>query len=149
MCAGVLGGGACAQARTWACVCACVRAHVPQEPAQVSVCLGGDGARWQWTGRLSSLCSYHKPGAFVTTGSPPPPPPGGAVLLQTAHFCSMCGPKFCSMNITQELRQYAQQQQQAAAASGGQAEKAGAAELVEGMRHMSTEFRARGAQLYH
>ena len=29
--------------------------------------------------------------------------------LQTAHFCSMCGPKFCSMNISQELRQLAQQ----------------------------------------
>ncbi len=27
---------------------------------------------------------------------------------KTAHFCSMCGPKFCSMNITQELREYAQ-----------------------------------------
>ena len=29
---------------------------------------------------------------------------------KTAHFCSMCGPKFCSMSITQELREYAEQQ---------------------------------------
>lgn len=26
---------------------------------------------------------------------------------KTAHFCSMCGPKFCSMNISQEIQQYA------------------------------------------
>ncbi len=25
---------------------------------------------------------------------------------KTAHFCSMCGPKFCSMRITQDIRQY-------------------------------------------
>lgn len=29
---------------------------------------------------------------------------------KTAHFCSMCGPKFCSMSITQELREYAEKQ---------------------------------------
>src|SRR5439155_20249786 len=28
---------------------------------------------------------------------------------KTAHFCSMCGPKFCSMKITQEVREYAAQ----------------------------------------
>jgi hypothetical protein len=42
------------------------------------------------------------------------------LLLQepakTAHFCSMCGPKYCSMNITQEIRQYAQQNAALAAA---------------------------------
>lgn len=27
---------------------------------------------------------------------------------KTAHFCSMCGPKFCSMNISQEIQQYAE-----------------------------------------
>lgn len=34
---------------------------------------------------------------------------------KTAHFCSMCGPKFCSMNITQEIRAAAQEQAAAAA----------------------------------
>ena len=29
---------------------------------------------------------------------------------KTAHFCSMCGPKFCSMKITQEVREYAAKQ---------------------------------------
>ena len=28
---------------------------------------------------------------------------------KTAHFCSMCGPKFCSMRITQDIREFAQQ----------------------------------------
>jgi phosphomethylpyrimidine synthase len=29
--------------------------------------------------------------------------------FKSAHFCSMCGPKYCSMNITQEIRQMAEQ----------------------------------------
>jgi phosphomethylpyrimidine synthase len=29
---------------------------------------------------------------------------------KTAHFCSMCGPKFCSMKITQEVREFAAKQ---------------------------------------
>jgi phosphomethylpyrimidine synthase len=32
----------------------------------------------------------------------------------TAHFCSMCGPKFCSMKITQEVREFAAKQNQSA-----------------------------------
>jgi phosphomethylpyrimidine synthase len=35
---------------------------------------------------------------------------------KTAHFCSMCGPKFCSMKITQEVREFARMQEQGAAA---------------------------------
>ncbi len=48
---------------------------------------------------------------------------------KVAHFCSMCGPKFCSMHLTQEIREAA------AAAERGMAEKA-------------EEFRAKGAELY-
>jgi len=33
---------------------------------------------------------------------------------KTAHFCSMCGPKFCSMKITQEVREFAAKQNQSA-----------------------------------
>ncbi len=56
---------------------------------------------------------------------------------KTAHFCSMCGPKFCSMQITQEIRDLAQ------------SEGADAAELREaGMREKAEEFRAGGSQLY-
>ncbi len=53
---------------------------------------------------------------------------------KVAHFCSMCGPKFCSMKISQEVRDYA------------------AAQAIEmqqnGMEAMSSEFRARGGELY-
>jgi phosphomethylpyrimidine synthase len=54
-----------------------------------------------------------------------------------AHFCSMCGPKFCSMKITQEVRDYAAQR-------GVAADEA----LHVGMDEKSTEFKQAGAQMY-
>ena len=57
---------------------------------------------------------------------------------KVAHFCSMCGPKFCSMEITQQVRDYARQlgiDETAAAASGMQAK--------------SREFIDTGAEIYH
>ncbi|KAL4438520.1 hypothetical protein ABPG77_000168 [Micractinium sp. CCAP 211/92] len=72
---------------------------------------------------------------------------------KTAHFCSMCGPKFCSMQITQELRQLAQEQQAAAAAAAAAAADDVVAEgeqlVQEGMRQMSEEFKKMGAEIYH
>ncbi len=56
---------------------------------------------------------------------------------KTAHFCSMCGPKFCSMKITQEVRDYA-------AAKGLEAADAAAA----GMAERSTVFTEQDAELY-
>ena len=56
---------------------------------------------------------------------------------KTAHFCSMCGPKFCSMKITEDVRQYA--------AERGYAE--GDA-LEKGMRDKSLEFEAQGGEVY-
>ena len=56
---------------------------------------------------------------------------------KVAHFCSMCGPKFCSMKITQEVREYAAQQE------------ALAQPIEIGMAQMSSEFRSRGSELYH
>jgi phosphomethylpyrimidine synthase len=49
-----------------------------------------------------------------------------------AHFCSMCGPKFCSMKITQDVRDYAAQLEAAEA----------------GMAAKSAEFRERGSEVY-
>ncbi|EOF5706223.1 phosphomethylpyrimidine synthase ThiC [Salmonella enterica] len=50
---------------------------------------------------------------------------------KVAHFCSMCGPKFCSMKISQEVRNYA------------------AAQTIEvGMADMSENFRAKGDEIY-
>lgn len=45
---------------------------------------------------------------------------------KTAHFCSMCGPKFCSMRITQDIREYA----------------------AKGLEEKSQEFRAAGSRIY-
>ncbi|SHH28052.1 phosphomethylpyrimidine synthase ThiC [Massilia sp. CF038] len=56
---------------------------------------------------------------------------------KVAHFCSMCGPHFCSMKITQEVREYA--------ASNGLSE--GAA-VRQGMEVKAIEFIKNGAQLY-
>ncbi|MDN4037516.1 phosphomethylpyrimidine synthase ThiC [Massilia sp. YIM B02443] len=56
---------------------------------------------------------------------------------KVAHFCSMCGPHFCSMKITQEVREYA-------AANGVQ----DGAALDRGMQEKAIEFVRNGAQLY-
>ncbi|MDB5969621.1 MAG: thiC [Hydrocarboniphaga sp.] len=61
-------------------------------------------------------------------------PQEGAKL---AHFCSMCGPHFCSMKITQDVRDYA--------AKIGADEKAA---LEAGMAEKSEEFRRQGGDLY-
>ncbi len=55
-----------------------------------------------------------------------------------AHFCSMCGPKFCSMKITQEVREYAAQK--------GVEEQAA---VDAGMEEQAVRFREAGAQVYH
>jgi len=56
---------------------------------------------------------------------------------KTAHFCSMCGPHFCSMKISEDVRQYA-------AAQGIAEEQA----LAQGMAEKSREFVNAGAELY-
>ena len=57
---------------------------------------------------------------------------------KSAHFCSMCGPKFCSMKITQDVRDYA-------AEHGMEAFEA----IDEGMAEKAAEFREQGAEVYH
>ncbi|HUR23850.1 MAG TPA: phosphomethylpyrimidine synthase ThiC, partial [Acidimicrobiales bacterium] len=61
--------------------------------------------------------------------------PAGAA--KTAHFCSMCGPKFCSMRISQDVRDYA-------ATHGVSEEDA----LELGMEEKSVEFVRRGSTVY-
>ena len=56
---------------------------------------------------------------------------------KTAHFCSMCGPHFCSMKITEDVRKYAAEQ--------GLTESEG---LESGMQEKSKEFSQAGAELY-
>jgi phosphomethylpyrimidine synthase len=56
---------------------------------------------------------------------------------KTAHFCSMCGPKFCSMEITQQIRDYA--------ARHGLTD---AEAIDQGMHDKSDEFCRTGLELY-
>jgi phosphomethylpyrimidine synthase len=60
-----------------------------------------------------------------------------AAPAKRAHFCSMCGPKFCSMKITQEVREYAR-------THGLETADA----LEAGMREKSDEFQRTGAAVY-
>ena len=58
--------------------------------------------------------------------------------MKVAHFCSMCGPHFCPMKITQDVREYA--------------EKLGVSEkdaLSKGMEEKSIEFIKKGSEIYH
>jgi len=59
-------------------------------------------------------------------------PAQGAKL---AHFCSMCGPKFCSMKISQDVRDYAAKQKEQV-------------EVEQGMADMAEQFRKSGSELY-
>jgi phosphomethylpyrimidine synthase len=56
---------------------------------------------------------------------------------KTAHFCSMCGPHFCSMKITEDVRKYAEEQK----VSEQEA-------LQKGMEEKSREFMEKGSELY-
>jgi phosphomethylpyrimidine synthase len=57
---------------------------------------------------------------------------------KVAHFCSMCGPHFCSMKITQDVREYAAQK--------GLEEQAA---LELGLQEKAEEFKNSGAKIYH
>ncbi len=65
---------------------------------------------------------------------------------KTAHFCSMCGPKFCSMKISQEVREFAAKQNQEATAFI--AASTSPEEAEAGMAAMSAVFRETGSELY-
>ncbi|MET4080448.1 phosphomethylpyrimidine synthase [Pedobacter sp. UYP30] len=54
-----------------------------------------------------------------------------------AHFCSMCGPNFCSMKITQDVREYAKE-------NGMETQEA----IAKGMKEKSKEFAEKGSEIY-
>jgi phosphomethylpyrimidine synthase len=60
-----------------------------------------------------------------------------APAARTAHFCSMCGPQFCSMRITEDVRRYA-------AERGLDAEEA----LEHGLQEKTAEFARSGGEIY-
>ena len=56
---------------------------------------------------------------------------------KTAHFCSMCGPKFCSMRISQDIRNYAKEN------------KLDTTEAIEkGMKEKAEQFKETGSKIY-
>jgi phosphomethylpyrimidine synthase len=57
---------------------------------------------------------------------------------KVAHFCSMCGPHFCSMKITQDVREYAERRKL----------KDIDVAVEEGMKEKAEEFRQQGAEIY-
>ena len=61
---------------------------------------------------------------------------------KVAHFCSMCGPKFCSMKITQDVRNYAD------GLSDNEKAALYPADADEGMQEMSKKFKSLGSQIY-
>ena len=65
---------------------------------------------------------------------------------KVAHFCSMCGPKFCSMKITQEVRDYAAAQ---GAPVDAQVETVTLVDVKAEMEAKAREFRASGSEIYH
>jgi phosphomethylpyrimidine synthase len=84
---------------------------------------------------------------------------------KTAHFCSMCGPKFCSMKITAEVREFAARQNASAdtflesnlsplagesdsAKLSGERGPLAEAEAEAGMAEMSEKFREKGGEIY-
>ena len=81
---------------------------------------------------------------------------------KTAHFCSMCGPKFCSMKISQEVRDFAAKQSVGAESgfpgetrsseAGSQSEPrdsfVAVDEAEKGMAEMSEKFREKGGEIY-
>lgn len=75
---------------------------------------------------------------------------------KVAHFCSMCGPKFCSMKITQDVRAYTAELNAAKLEAveiklvgmDGQQERVGA-EVESGMARMAETFKETGGEIYH
>jgi phosphomethylpyrimidine synthase len=85
---------------------------------------------FRWEDQFNLSLDPPRARAFHDESLPSP----GAKL---AHFCSMCGPQFCSMKITQDVRRYA-------AEHGLEPEKA----LDAGLDEKAAEFLARGGKVY-
>lgn len=70
---------------------------------------------------------------------------------KVAHFCSMCGPKFCSMKITQDVRDYAAKLEAVEikmVGMDGKQERV-VAEVESGMARMAETFKETGGEIYH
>jgi len=85
---------------------------------------------FRWTDQFHLAIDPETAEAYHDETLPAPP-------AKSAHFCSMCGPHFCSMRISQDVRRYADE-------NGLAPDQA----LEAGLRAKSAEFAANGARLY-
>lgn len=67
---------------------------------------------------------------------------------KVAHFCSMCGPKFCSMKISQEVRDLDAAQVAAIHQADHQADHQEVEQVQQGMEEMAKQFKQQGSELY-
>ncbi|MEM9086409.1 MAG: phosphomethylpyrimidine synthase ThiC, partial [Pseudomonadota bacterium] len=67
---------------------------------------------------------------------------------KTAHFCSMCGPKFCSMKISQEVRDFAAKQNSEPDSFLAATSLEAVADAEAGMEEMSKLYEEKGKKLY-
>jgi phosphomethylpyrimidine synthase len=70
---------------------------------------------------------------------------------KVAHFCSMCGPKFCSMKISQEVRDYANDLEERGIDpnNAGEAIEIKMIDVEAQMKAKSEEFKQTGSEIYH
>ncbi len=67
---------------------------------------------------------------------------------KVAHFCSMCGPKFCSMKISQDVRDYAKTEREKGAVEYAGTTKEEAEKIEAGMQEMAEKFKESGGEIY-
>ena len=65
-----------------------------------------------------------------------------------AHFCSMCGPHFCSMKISQEVRDYASNTVETHSSASNNSSVSNEIEIEKGMQEKAQEFKAKGSEIY-
>jgi len=67
---------------------------------------------------------------------------------KVAHFCSMCGPKFCSMKISQDVRDFAAAEREKGKIEHTATSKEDAEKIEQSMQEMAEKFKASGGELY-
>ncbi len=67
---------------------------------------------------------------------------------KVAHFCSMCGPKFCSMKISQDVREFSKEQREKGKTEHTPLPKEQVAEIEKGLQEMAEKFKESGSEIY-
>ena len=67
---------------------------------------------------------------------------------KVAHFCSMCGPKFCSMKISQDVRDFSKAEREKGVQEHTPLPKEQVAEIEKGLQEMAEKFKESGSEIY-